>query len=189
MSVAIKEKDLHALVDELVDDAIKIDRPNKEKICNYVINLVNNGGHKTKAARAAGYGGQYDENGKRRTDEERNRIAGAEGYRLLKNEQILSLYEKLAKQKFSAKIFCDSLDKQHLISRAYKEFERLKEEKPRTAHAFFQEVCKMKGFYVEQVNVDNAKLAEQQAEILEAVEAIKGAGLSPTKPESKPDRE
>ena len=72
--IKIKEHDLHEIIKDLITDALGINRPNIFKICAFLQNLVENGGHKTKAARDAGYGPEKSKDGQKRTEENRNYI-------------------------------------------------------------------------------------------------------------------
>lgn len=106
----IKQQDLHEITRELVDATLDIDRPNREKICDFILNLSNNGGHKQRAAIEAGYGDQTPSG---------MSTAAAEATRLLKDVKIAAVYEKLQRIKFSEKILAKSLSKDHYISLYY----------------------------------------------------------------------
>lgn len=148
-TIKIKEHDLHEIVKSLMDKAIAIDRPNKEKICNFIINLVENGGKRRVAAYDAGYGTERDENGNVRTDEERKNIAGVEATRLLRDDKILAVYEELRAHKFLARVFVRTLKKEHLISVLYQAgIKALCSEKyMKSGVAALKEVGILAGFY------------------------------------------
>lgn len=118
-NITIKEQDLHAIIHDLMDKALAINRPNKEKICHFVVNLVENGGNKTRAALDAGYGEEKDKDGKVRGKEVRNHMASTESARLMADAGILSVYESLLSHRFLSKIFVQTLKKEHMVSILY----------------------------------------------------------------------
>lgn len=168
--IIIREQDLHAITKELMDKALAINRLNKEKICQFVANLVENGGHKTKAALDAGYGAKKDKDGKVRNDKERNHIACSEATQLLSNTDISGVYEKLLTHRFMSKIFVKNLTKEHLMSILYQAAIIGLESKQtfKSGISAIVEVGKLAGFYAEDSKKDDDALNDKKEELIEA---------------------
>lgn len=168
--ITIKEQDLHAIVQDLMDKALAINRLNKEKICQFVVNLVENGGHKTKAALDAGYGAKKDKDGKVRNDKERNHIACSEATQLLSNADISSVYETLLAHRFMSKIFVKNLTKEHLTSILYQAgLKGLNSERNfKSGISAIVEAAKLAGFYNEDSKKDSDDLDDKKEELIKA---------------------
>ncbi len=173
-NLTIKEQNLHAIVKDLMDKALAISRPNKEKICRFVVNLVENGGKKADAAMAAGYGSKKDENGNERSFDDRRNIASSEAYRLLKNDAIFAVYEALLSHRFLSNIFVNHLKKEHLASVFYQAGMIALEDclnsgkKITPAIAALREAGILAGFYDESSRKDPNALDDKKEEVAQA---------------------
>ncbi len=146
-NISIKEMDLNVLTEELVNEALEIDRPDRERICNFVLNLATNGGRRTQAALDAGYGSN-DEAGKK--------VASSKAARLLENAGISSLYKKICAYKFRQNIFVKLIEKQHLTHMLYQLAISCQKNNPRASIGAIQEIGKLSGFYEEKGGLDPA---------------------------------
>ena len=184
--IKIKEHDLHDIIKDLIDSALDVDRKNKAKICSFVVNLVENGGHKTKAARAAGFGAQRGKDGSLQTEEMRNNVASSEADRLLKNDKISSLYDTLLSHRYTAEIFTKSFSPEHVIHILYQIAMKTKDKNPGQAIKALKEASTLAGHYQiaevasvvaqalkdEKVKKDNITEIQEGAPILNAILAI-----------------
>ena len=130
--MAVKEQDLNKIIYEMVDDVISIDRPNRDKVCAFIVNLVENGGRKEQAAIDAGYS---------------KTSAGTQAHRLLSNDKINAVYEKLLSHRFVSEIFRKSLTKDHLINLCYQIAMRSFDTAPSQAVKAIEQICKIAGYY------------------------------------------
>lgn len=169
-NLTIKEQDLHAIVKDLMDKALAISRPNKEKICKFVVNLVENGGHKTKAALDAGYGEEKDRNGQKQTLEQRKGIASTEAIRLLKSAEISAVYESLLSHRFLSQVFVKNLTKEHIISILYQAglIGLCSERNFKSGISALVEASKLAGFSDDDSRKDIDRLIAAQEEIARA---------------------
>ena len=154
---SIKEQDLHKFTKDLIDAAVKIDRPNREKICNFVLNLATNGGKRMEAALEAGYGSNKDEAGKK--------VASSKAATLLENDEIFSLYDKIFALRFTSTIFAKLLEKEHRIALLYQVFFHCYEEKTHVSVSAFQEISRLKGDYEDKGDSDIGKLLARLDEL------------------------
>ena len=150
----IKEQDLHEVVKDLIDEALEIDRPNKEKICNFVLNLITNGDRKTRAAIDAGYGDETKEG---------NKVASVEAARLLGDARIKSVYDKLRRAKLSANLFNKAFDKQHVIYLLYQIGMNCADTNAKQSITAFKEAATLAGFYTSDA-MEQANFAMEKAE-------------------------
>ncbi|WP_299079087.1 hypothetical protein [uncultured Paraglaciecola sp.] len=168
----IKEYDLHEIIKDLVDAALEIDRPNKEKICKFIVNLVDNGGNKTMAAIDAGFGAKKGKDGKARTLDERKAVASTEGDRLLRNAAISSLYEKLLSHRFISTIFTKTFTKEHSANILYQIGMNTYETNPRQAIAAFKEASTLAGHYKDMDDSSDEEKQKRTAELIKAGNVI-----------------
>ncbi len=136
-----------------MQEAANLDRPNKEKICDFIINLSNNGGKQQQAALDAGYGNAS-------TDEGRN-VAGATAARLLRDVRISELYEKLKNLKFSSEIFTKSFTKDHIVAIYYQLGMKLVDKNPAKAIVAWKEAATLSGFYEDEARTMAVKAMEK----------------------------
>ena len=170
MTIRVKEHDLHVIIKDLIDKALEIDRPNKEKICRFIVNLVNNGGNKSIAAMDAGLGGsEKDANGNKRTFEQMRSAAATEANRLLKNAQILSVYEKLLAHRMTSIIFTQSMSKEHIINVLYQIGINSHDKNPRQAVAALKEAATLAGYYRENAQGDEENVLQKIDELHKAM--------------------
>lgn len=149
------DQDLNKIIYEMVEDVISIDRPNKEKICNFVVNLVLNGGRKEQAALDAGYS---------------KATAASEAYRLLNDAKINAIYERFLAHRFVTGIFRKTLSKEHLVNLCYQIAQRnfYSEKTQSVAVKAIEQICKIMGYYepIETKNIqDYGDLLEQLSKI------------------------
>lgn len=169
--IKIKEHDLHAIVKDLMGAALSISRPNQGMICEFIINLVENGGNKAKAAFDAGYGPKKTKDGRICTMEERMHFASTESARLLGNAGISTLYEKLLSHRYLSHIFTKSFNKEDSISIFYQLSMMNIEKNPRQAIMALKEAATLAGHY--EIS-DQAPLGIQrgQQELLSRTEKV-----------------
>ena len=172
-----KVPDLLPVIYELVDAAHEIDSRDKDKVCKFVANLVANGGNKTRAARAAGYGEAKDKDGKKRSEESRDSIAAAKAQFLIKNDTIKNLYDKFYQQKFFSTILRKFLTKEHVLYLNYAMFEMYYEDEKRAnlAMAALQEIAKLEGFYAPEKEFDEDKAKAMIEELIAAKSVVSAA--------------
>lgn len=149
------DQDLNKIIYEMVEEVISIDRPNKEKICNFVVNLVLNGGNQTQAALDAGYSKES---------------ARQEASRLLTNDNIRSIYERMLSHRFISQIFRKTLSKEHLVNLCYQIAQRnfYSEKTQSVAVKAIEQICKIMGYYepIETKNIqDYGDLLEQLSKV------------------------
>lgn len=172
-TLTIKEQNLHEIVKDLMEKALEIDRPNREKICQFVINMADNGGRKQKAAYDAGFGGsKKDENGNKRPEEDRQRAAAVEANRLLKDAKILAVYERLISHRLLSVVFARSLQREHIISVMYQVALSSWEKNPKQAITALKEAATLSGFYKDKSQGDDPELPGKKAELAEATSII-----------------
>lgn len=183
-NLIIKEQDLHAIVKDLMDKALAVDRPNKEKICKFVVNLVENGGNKSQAAYDAGYGPKKDGKGKIRTEKERRYLAKGDGHRLLTNADISAVYETLLSHRFLSTIFVQNITKAHLVSVLYQAgINGLNSERNfKSGIAAIKEVASMLGYLSEDSRRDADRVVDAKDEVVAAMgilpDLLEKAGIS-----------
>lgn len=144
----IKENDLYAITKDLMNAALVIDRPNKGKICNFVVALVENGGHITNAAMLAGYGPPKTKDGKVYTEAERRKLAGNEGSRLLENAGISGLYEKLMWHRCVADNFTKSFSRNYSAALMFQAYQMNINKNPSQAIKALKEASILVGHYL-----------------------------------------
>ena len=159
----IKEQDLHEATKDLINEALEIDRPNKEKVCNFIVNLVNNGGHKTRAALDAGYGDDTKEG---------RASAAAEAVRLLKNVKINSVYENLSRSKLSSTLFNKAFDKQHVIYLLYQIGMNCADTNAKQSITAFKEAATLAGFYTDEAMQEATNAMAKAEEVAQSVEIL-----------------
>lgn len=169
--------DLLPVIHDLVEASRQLDNYDKEKACKFIANLVANGGNKTQAARAAGYGEAKDKNGKKRSEEARNNVAGVRANELLRNHKILELYEKLREQKFISTVLKGLLTKEHIVYLNFKMYEMYKndDKKSNLAMSALQEIAKLEGYYAPEKIIDDEAFKAKLEEIVVAKEIISEA--------------
>lgn len=149
------DQDLNKIIYEMVEEVISIDRPNKEKICNFIVNLVLNGGRQEQAALDAGYS---------------KKAAGAEASRLLTDVKIRAIYERFLAHRFVTGIFRKTLTKEHLVNLCYQIAQRnfYSEKTQSVAVKAIEQICKIMGYYepIETKNItDYGDLLEQLSKV------------------------
>jgi len=170
--IKIKEHDLYVIIKDLMEEALSIDRPNKVKICNFVVDLVENGGHITNAAMAAGYGPKKTKDGRIYTEAERRKVAGSEGSRLLENTGISGLYEKLMWHRCVSNTFTKSFSREHVIYILYQIAINTLEKNPRQAIMALREASTLAGHYQIAEKTPGDISEEDQHELIQSREII-----------------
>lgn len=171
-TIVVKAQDLHILTEKLIKNSAIADRPNRSKVCKFIINLVENGGHKTEAALAAGYGSKTDKEGNQRAEEARRNIAASTAARLLSDVKISDIYEQLLEDTLVSKYFVKILDKEHVIYNLYRTaMEALKGEEKNFSRGItaLKEVAQLCGFYEQNDRQDIADLQDKLEELTEGI--------------------
>lgn len=173
-SIRIKDQGLGDIIGDVMDMALAIDRPNCEKICQFVFNLAQNGGNKTQAAFDAGYGGEKDKDGNKRSEKDRKHIASVEAARLLGNARILAIYEALKAHRFLSRFFVKNLRKEDVIHIMYQNAMDSLTPPPEknSKHAALKEIAALMGFYSEESKDNLARKLDEEDEMRKAPDTL-----------------
>ena len=192
--VKMKETDLYEIIAEMINAVMATDSLNKVRVCNFILNLVNNGGNQTQAAREAGYGQAITKDGKKQTEQERNNVAGVEACRLLRLPKIREVYEKIFNSRMAANAFAKSFTREDAIAVFWRAGLKQINENPENPSAGFKalrEAALLARFYDMPTNIslnltveESEKLMKQKQEMQQSVHLLEKieANMRVTKP-------
>ena len=160
----IKDQDLHEITKELIDEALELDCAHKDKICNFVFNLLNNGGNKTRAALDAGYGDASTDEGRK--------VACVQAQHILAKVSVKALYDKLSRYKLSSDLFGKVFNKQHLIYILYQMGMNFADKNAKQSIAAFKEAATLSGFYQDDALAEATNAMAKAEEVANSVEIL-----------------